>query len=95
MKLSEKGYLKIGNSIVGWFENGVAKVTFDPDKIEFEPDDFKGVVVLTVEEAKKIERKLFAIRRNHDRKGEDNGVRSVNKLISILRERIEQAEILK
>lgn len=54
MKLSEKGYLKIGNSIVGWFENGVAKVTFDPDKIEFKPDDFKDCVVLTVEEAKVI-----------------------------------------
>ena len=51
MKLSEKGYLKIGNSIVGWFENGVAKVTFDPDKIEFEPDDFEGSVVLTIDEA--------------------------------------------
>lgn len=54
MKLSEKGYLKIGNSIVGWLEDGVAKVTFDPDKIEFEPDDFKDCVALTVEEAKKI-----------------------------------------
>ena len=55
MKLSEKGYLKIGNSIVGWFENGVAKVTFDPDKIEFEADDFKGCVVLTIDEAEQIE----------------------------------------
>ena len=67
MKLSEKGYLKIGNSIVGWFENGVVKVTFDPDKIEFEPDDFeggccqngKGHVTLTVEEAKAIHEMLY------------------------------------
>ena len=51
MKLSEKGYLKIGNSIVGWLENGVAKVTFDPDKIEFDQADFKDCVVLTTEEA--------------------------------------------
>lgn len=64
MKLSEKGYLKIGNSIVGWLENGVAKVTFDPDKIEFEPDDFEGGcfqngkdhIVLTVEEAEILTR---------------------------------------
>ena len=54
MKLSEKGYLKIGNSIVGWFENGVAKVTFDPDKIEFNPEDFTGSVVLTAEEAEAL-----------------------------------------
>ena len=52
MKLSEKGYLKIGNAIAAWVEDGVIKVTFDPDKIEFEPDDFRDAVILTVEEAK-------------------------------------------
>ena len=66
MKLSEKGYLKIGNSIVGWFENGVVKVTFDPDKIEFEPDDFQGVVVLTAEEAKEIAKKLNDVGLQHE-----------------------------
>lgn len=58
MKLSEKGYLKIGNRIVGWLENGVAKVTFDPDKTEFDQDDFEGTVCLTLDEAKTIANKL-------------------------------------
>ena len=66
MKLSEKGYLKIGNSIVGWLENGVAKVTFDPDKIEFEADDFQGAVVLTLEEAKEISFQLYSLAMLYD-----------------------------
>jgi hypothetical protein len=90
MKLTREGAARLGRHEARGFPVG---------DFEFRPEDFDGCfqngkdhVVLTVEEAKKIERKLYAIRRNHDRKGENNGVRSVNKSLSVLKERIEQAE---
>lgn len=91
MKLSEKGYLKIGNSIVGWFENGVAKVTFDPDKIEFKPDDFKGCVVLTIDEAEQIEQLLngFVSLHNDDCLTVRNDIFDA---VVAFKKRIEQAE---
>ena len=57
MKLSEKGYLKIGNSIVAWVDDGVIKVTFDRNKIEFEPDDFEMPTTPNGNEINKLDAK--------------------------------------
>ena len=91
MKLSEKGYLKIGNRIVGWLENGVAKVTFDPDKIEFDQDDFEGTVCLTVEEAKEIAEKLKDLSEGFFLQTGNIDSRAIEWEICLI-EKIEQAE---
>lgn len=64
MKLSKKGYEKL-------FEFFMSGKYFDAtkcDQIEFEPDDFEDRVVLTVEEAKRVQSALYELLRNSNDK---------------------------
>jgi hypothetical protein len=59
MKLSEKGINKILNNSVSQTPNGESYLILDDlNKIEFDPDDFKGMVCLPIDEAKTIAHKL-------------------------------------
>ena len=77
MKLSEKGKRKIPDNFY-WFAN------------EFEPDDFEGCVVLTVEEAKEILQSSYDVLSwaNCGYTHTDNAL----KVQKLLKDRIEQAE---
>lgn len=89
MKMSKKGQNKIGEFLCGFQRRlaGARATALAP--LEFEPDDFEGVVVLTVEEAKTIEFCL-AIFQKHYKLFE-----SEMKVWQELRKRIDQAEMSK
>lgn len=63
MKLSEKGLGKLYNSKACYYdpdtEDEVVALSYFEHIFEFEPDDFQGVVCLTVEEAKILETFLW------------------------------------
>lgn len=59
MKLSEKGINKILNNSVLQTPNGESYLILnDLNKIEFDPDDFKGMVCLPIDEVKTVANKL-------------------------------------
>lgn len=54
MKLSKKGQIKIGESLCIFGRSLAGSRATALAQLAFEPDDFEGVVVLTVEEAKEF-----------------------------------------
>lgn len=100
MKLSEKGWDKVLDEAL-YFDEDIANESLEwsNDKqeyklrhMEFEPDDFEGVVCLTLEEAKgllEISRDYRMYLFEHCRIPLSL---SVNEAFTALRERIEQAE---
>lgn len=90
MKLSEKGVNKIlTENVYKTPEGETLLILNDLGKTEFEPDDFKGVVVLTVEEACEI---LDYLSYLHLRGGKDSFLKELEKCNRNLYERIEQTE---
>ena len=94
MKLSEKGLKKFEVAIFETEEYGISSgygyangvTVFQLEGHEFEPDDFKGVVVLTVEEANKVKHMLDFVRFS------DVDTEILFDVHSIMYKRIEQAE---
>ena len=74
MKLSEKGLKKFEVAIFETEEYGISSgygydngvTVFQLEGHEFEPDDFKGVVVLTLEEAQEISFQLYSLAMLYD-----------------------------
>jgi hypothetical protein len=58
MKLSKKGQIKIGESLCIFGRSLAGSRATALAQLAFEPDDFDGVVVLTVEEAKLVTKAL-------------------------------------
>lgn len=54
MKFSKKGQIKLNDFLSAYGAYVAGLRTNAPDPIKFEPDDFKGVVVLTNKEAAEI-----------------------------------------
>ena len=58
MKLSEKGHKKLSQK----------RKELESGLVKFEPNDFQGAVVLTVEEAKRVQSALYELLRNSNDK---------------------------
>ena len=86
MKLSEKGESRLYNSKNVFYDDdieGDVVALWELSKVwEFEPDDFTGAVVLTVEEAKALLRRIPEFKESGD----------WMLPVRMLKERIEQAE---
>lgn len=83
MKLSEKGLTKLS----------IEDFEYDPQSVEFEPDDFTNCVVLTVEEAKQVQQEFLDIVCEIVRAFGYHGVKFVKPTsLIMLEERIEQSE---
>ena len=83
MKLSERGVRKIASH----------QYYFKPFcKLEFEPDDFQGAVVLTVDEATDIKYHLNNLTIISGLVEDHFRSKPIYKLLNLLRDRIEQAE---
>ena len=93
MNLSKKGQNKLSEFlyVYGAYVTGLR--FFAPAQIEFEPDDFEGAVVLTVEEAKEIIGSYIGTQWQIIKKNETSELRMKNAtwLISLV-DRIAQAE---
>lgn len=104
MKLSEKGWDRLLYEALYWDEDianealewSNIKQEYKLRHIEFEPDDFEGVVVLTLDEAKRIVDSLHrAIKAHVEVSRLTNGWVEVSieeNDIYMLKEKIEQAE---
>ena len=99
MKLSEKGENRLYNSKNVFYDDdieGDVVALWELSKVwEFEPDDFTGAVVLTVEEAKEIAVTMFAYHKFCQKflSGvNDNFLIKASKVNHILDKRIEQVE---
>ena len=102
MKLSKKGFEKILDTCL--FDEDRATYTlnfsspkkdyyFEIQETDFEPDDFQGTVILTVEEAKQVQQEFLDIVCEIVRAFGYHGVKFVKPAsLIMLEERIEQAE---
>ena len=92
MKLSEKGENRLYNSKNVFYDDdieGDVVALWELSKVwEFEPDDFEGAVMLTVDEACEI---LDYLAYLHLRGGKDSFLKELEKCNRNLYERIEQA----
>ena len=77
MKLSEKGLTKLS----------IEDFEYDPQSVEFKPDDFTNCVVLTVEEARRIKNALWELLRNSNDKNANEWL-----IYWMVNGRIEQSE---
>ena len=104
MKLSKKGFTKILSTCS--FDEDLARYSlkysdcnkdyfFEIEEVEFEQDDFKDVITLTVEEAKAIAVTMFALHKfcqTFLSGVNDNFLIKASKVNHVLDKRIEQAE---
>ena len=99
MKLSEKGESRLYNSKNVFYDDdieGDVVALYELSEVwEFEPDDFQGAVVLTVEEAKAVAVTMFALHKfcqTFLSGVNDNFLIKASKVNHVLDKRIEQAE---
>lgn len=82
MKLSEKGLTKLS----------IEDFEYDPQSVEFEPDDFTNCVVLTVEEAKGVAETYDALASFLIKCMDGDGAKEAIAFAIELNKRIKQAE---